>query len=161
MLIIQFSKNSFRIFLDEPELGRTDYPSHSALPEIPSTNVIGQPIQRRDSCSSCPKVVGHSARVLCGDVKIMMQPVCDVLTRGIDPDGGKWWLHRSSEQLDLTKIAPNTLDTTSRSDFQYRGDGIHGSTRFEANSNRRPARGISTTSQLILNVHSFVHSGHF
>lgn len=118
--------------------------------------MIGQPVQPRDSCSSCPQVAAHSARVLCGDVKIMMQPVCDVLTRGIDPDAGKWWLHRSSGQTDVTMTPPTTLDTTSRNDFQYRGSGIHGITRYAANSNRKPAHGISTTSQLGLESAAFV-----
>ena len=73
------------------------------------------------------------------DVKLLNEPICNVYTKETRPEQNHWWPHRSSNEP--LAAAPHTLDTTVRSDYQFRGGDIQGSTRHSSNPNKEPALG--------------------
>jgi hypothetical protein len=71
-------------------------------------------------------------------LQVMMAPIPHVRTRGADPES-PWWEHVSSLKPSGVSSAPHTLDSTARSDFQYRGVGLAGNSRYGCNTYNNPA----------------------
>jgi len=77
-----------------------------------------------------------------------MAPVCDTRTERAHEDcvcyTTPWWEHPASllpkKQMPFT----TSRNTTMLSDYQYRGSGLSGNTRYGANKDRVPAVGTGT-----------------
>jgi len=86
----------------------------------------------------------------------MMAPVCSTRTEGAHEDcvshPSPWWEHPASLLPKNKKPSTTNADTTVHSDYQYRGCGISGNTRFGAHKDRSPAvgTGLSITCVVVL-----------
>ena len=104
------------------------------------TNILGQPVGVSANTSFVNPKKARSTHHLLSDVKLMMEPISDIKTAGIDNNQGCWWEHKSSTSIPN---CPNyTCSSTSRYDFQFRGSGVEGNKRHSSNPNKTPASGI-------------------
>ncbi|CAH1792566.1 unnamed protein product [Owenia fusiformis] len=119
----KYEPDTFRVISMDAELdNRPEVVSHY-MKCFEKSPYIGGPVAetrpREDHRLNNPHPT--SCGFLRSNVKLLMDPVCDVHTITTQHEQDSWWPHRESQSK--LKVPDHTLDTTARKDFQYRGDG--------------------------------------
>ena len=74
-----------------------------------------------------------------------MAPICYTRTEGAHEDcvsaTSAWWEHPASLLPKNERPSVSNKDSIMHSDYQYRGSGLSGNTRFGAQHDRSPAVG--------------------
>lgn len=138
----KYEPNSYRVISQQAEpIGAERLSKLPPILQMPDVNILGQGSSDTRSTSEFRHNRPNPLHVnfLRQDVKLLNEPVCNVYTKETRPQQCDWWPHQSSDK-PLAK-PPHTLDSTVRSDYQYRGSGIKGNTRHSSNPNKEPALG--------------------
>ena len=136
------SPNSYRVISTDAEDWVTTKPRRSStIKEITNQNLIGQPPEQYRPADEFRYNRPNANHVgfLRQDVKLLNEPICDAYTMETASEQHQWWPHRTTKQT-LKKPA-HTLDTTIRSDYQWRGNSKNLNTRHSANPHKKPVLG--------------------
>lgn len=135
------NSNSYRVISHQAEESPFPRQKPSVFrPRSDSCNILGQPgpPPRSPSDNRHNRPNPNSVGFLRQDVRLLNEPVCNVMTAGAR-DEHQWWPTSRFTEEPAHK-APYTRDTTMRNDFQY-SQRVKGSARHTSNPHGTAARG--------------------
>jgi len=145
----KYSPNSYRVISQKAESFPLPLRASTSSKIQSDVNILGQnanqpaPRSSKDHRHNRPNP--NAVGFLRHDVRLLMEPVCDVHTKLTKDEQHRWWPSRVSEE-PLCK-PPHTLDTTMRQDYTHK-EGVKGSARHTNNPNSNAVRGAVPVNNL-------------